>query len=254
MSAARKKQQAAQSRRDQLNARQQALAEQQSAQRRKERRLLAVVVVAVVVVLVGGGIGIQAWRANRAPDAGSVTPRPTSAPVTITAGQPVSWGSAAAPVTIDLYEDFHCPHCAEFEEQFGQTLTDAQDAGQLTLRIFPMAFIDAGSLSAANAFACAAEGGFGEAYYTGLFANHTLGWSDAQLTQLAEQVHGSVPDAFASCVTRRSHEDWVDSINDAAAAAGVTGTPTMFLDGTQVDVSTLTPDGLKAQIAEAAKQ
>ena len=55
-------------------------------------------------------------------------------------------------------------------------------------------------------------------------------------------------------MTQRSHEDWVDSINDAASAAGVTGTPTMFLDGQQVDLTTVTPDGLKAQIAEAAQQ
>ena len=254
MSPARKKQQTEQSRRDQVSARQRALADQQAAQRRKERRLLAVIVTAVVVVLVGGGIGLQAWRANRAPEAGSATSGQTSAPVTITAGQPISWGSTQAPVTIDLYSDFHCPHCAEFEEQFGQTLTDAQQAGQVELRIFPMAFIDSGSMSAANAFACAAEAGFGEAYYAALFANHTLDWSDSQLIQLAEQVHGSVPDTFSSCVTQRSHQDWVDSINDAAAAAGVTGTPTMFLDGDQVDLTTITPDGLTAQIAEAAKQ
>ncbi len=196
MSPARKKQQTEQSRRDQVNARQRALADQQAAQRRKERRLLAVIVSVVVVVLVGGGIGLQAWRANRAPQADSVTPGQISATVTITAGHPVSWGSAGAPVTIDLYSDFHCPHCAEFEEQYGQTLTDAQEAGQITLRIFPMAFID----------------------------------------------------------TQRSHEDWVNSINDAASAAGVTGTPTMFLDGQQVDLTTVTPDGLKAQIAEAAQQ
>jgi len=254
VSPARKKQQTEQSRRDQVSARQRALADQQAAQRRKERRLLAAIVSVVVVVLVGGGIGLQAWRANRAPQAGSVTPGETSAPVTITASHPISWGSAGAPVTIDLYSDFHCPHCAEFEEQYGQTLTDAQEAGQITLRIFPMAFIDDGSMSAANAFACAAVAGFGETYYAALFANHTLDWSDSQLTQLAQQVNGSVPDTFSTCVTQRSHEDWVNSINDAASAAGVTGTPTMFLDGQQVDLTTVTPDGLKAQIAEAAQQ
>ena len=111
-------------------------------------------------------------------------------PVTITDGKPVSWGSAGAPVTVELYEDFHCPHCADFEEEFGQTLTDAQAAGTIRLRIFPMAFIDAGSASAANAFACAAEAGFGAAYDTGLFANHTLDWSDSQLDQLAERAVG----------------------------------------------------------------
>jgi protein-disulfide isomerase len=239
---------------DRLNARQRALAEQQAAQRRKERRLLAVIVIAVVVVLVGAGIGFQAWRTNRAPDSSGVTSGSGSAPVTITDGQPISWGSAEAPVTLDLYEDFHCPHCAEFAEEFDQVLADAQSAGQIRLRIFPMAFIDAGSMSAANAFACAAEAGFGEAYYRGLFANHTLDWSDAQLIQLAEQVNGSAPAAFTTCVTQRSHEGWVNSINAAAAAAGVTGTPTLFLDGAQVDLATATPDSLKAQIEEAAQQ
>lgn len=254
MSAARNKRQAAQARRDQQNNRQRALAQQQAAARRKERRRLAVIVVAIVVVLVGAGIGFQAWRANQTPDASSVTPGRTSAPVTITDGQPISWGSAEAPVTVDLYEDFHCPHCADFEEEFGQTLTEAQDAGQIKLRIFPMAFIDAGSTSAANAFACAAEAGFGESYYTALFANHTLDWSDKQLKTLAEQVNGSVPEQFSRCVEQRSHEGWVSSINDAATAAGVTGTPTMFLNGTSVDLGTLTTDSLKAQIAEAANK
>lgn len=254
MSAARKKQQAAQARREQQQARQRALAAQQAAQRRTQRRRLAVIVIAVVVLLVGGGIGIQTWRANRAPDTSSVTPGRTSAPVTITGGQPISWGSADAPVTVDLYEDFHCPHCADFEEEFGPTLTQAQDEGRIRLRIFPMAFIDAGSTSAANAFACAAEAGFGESYYTALFANHKLGWSDRQLTKLAEQVNGAVPEQFSSCVQQRSHESWVGSINDAAAAAGVTGTPTMYLDGALVDLNTLTTDSLTSTIAEAAKK
>ena len=82
-----------------------------------------------------------------------------------------------------------------------------------------VAGLTAGSLSAANAFGCAAEAGFGEAYYNALFANHTLDWSDSQLLALAQQVNGSVPDTFSNCVTQRSHEDWVNSINDAASAA-----------------------------------
>ncbi|HEY5981674.1 MAG TPA: thioredoxin domain-containing protein [Microlunatus sp.] len=242
-----------QSRRDRASTHQRVLAEQQAAQRRRERRLLAGVVGAIVVVLVAAGIGFQAWRTHRAPDAGTLTPGP-SVPVTIVDGQPVSWGSPGAPVTVDLYEDFHCPHCAEFEEEYGQVLADAQAAGTIRLRIFPMSFIDAGSTAAANAFACAAEAGFGESYYTGLFANHTLDWSDSQLVQLAERAHGSpVPAEFSTCVSQRSHAGWVDSINTAAATAGVDGTPTMFLDGSRIDIEALNPDSLTTKIEEAAR-
>ncbi|GAA3715510.1 hypothetical protein GCM10022204_38760 [Microlunatus aurantiacus] len=223
----------------------------QAAQRRRERRLLMVVVAAVVLALVGAGIGFQAWRTHRAPSAGTVTPGP-SVPVTITDGQPISWGTGRAPVTVDLYEDFHCPHCVDFEADYGALLAAAQAAGTIRLRIFPMSFIDAGSAAAANGFACAAEAGFAGPFYTGLFANDTLDWSDSQLDQLAERAAGTVPADFSSCVTDRRHAAWADSIDAAAAAAGVTGTPTMHLDGRPVDITTLTPDSLTTKIQEAA--
>ncbi len=241
-----------QSQRDRQSAHQRAIAEQQAAHRRRERRLLAGGVIAVVLVLIAAGIGFQAWRTHRAPSAGTVSPGP-SVPVTITDGQPISWGSAGAPVTVDLYEDFHCPHCGEFEEEYGQLLTDAQSAGTIRLRIFPMSFIDAGSAAAANGFACAAESGFGAAFYTGLFANQNLDWSDSQLNQLAERASGSVPAEFSTCVSDRRHATWADSIDAVATAAGVTATPTMFLDGQPVDITTLTPDSLTTKIEEAAQ-
>ena len=241
------------SRRDRQSAQQRAQAAQQAAQRRRERRLLAGGVIALVLVLVGAGIAFQAWRTHRAPSAGTVTPG-SSVPVTITDGQPISWGSAGAPVTVDLYEDFHCPHCADFEEDYGQILADAQAAGTIRLRIFPMSFIDAGSAAAANGFACAAEAGFGAAFYTGLFANQNLDWSDSQLNQLAERASGTVPAEFSTCVSARRHAAWADSIDAAAAAAGVTGTPAMMIDGRTVDITTLTPDSLTTTIEEAAQK
>ena len=157
-------------------------------------------------------------------------------------------------MTVDLYEDFHCPHCADFEEEYGQLLADAQSAGTIRLRIFPMSFIDAGSAAAANGFACAAESGFGAAFYAGLFANQNLDWSDSQLNQLAERASGSVPAEFSTCVSDRRHAAWADSIDAAAAAAGVTGTPTMFIDGEAVDITALTPDSLTTKIEEAAQK
>lgn len=228
------------------------LAAQQASQRRRERRLLIIVVGVVVAVLVGAGIGFQAWRTHRAPSAGTITPGP-STPVTVTDGQPISWGPADAPVTVDVYEDFHCPHCVDFEADYGQQLADAQAAGTIRLRIFPMSFIDAGSAAAANGFACAATAGFAQPFYTGLFANDSLDWSDSQLDQLAARATGgAVPADFSTCVTERRYAGWADSIDAAATAAGVTATPTLFLDGQPVDITTLTPDSLTTKIQEAA--
>ncbi|MCW2811927.1 MAG: hypothetical protein JWP61_2385, partial [Friedmanniella sp.] len=154
------------------------LAAAQAAQRRRDRRLLVVGAVAFVLVLVGAGIGFQSWRAHRAPSASAYAATVTAAPLAVTDGQPLRLGAASAPATVTLYEDFHCPHCADFEDEFGPTLTAAQAAGTVRLELYPMAFIDDGSHAAANAMACAAEAGFGQPYYLGLFANHTLQWSD----------------------------------------------------------------------------
>jgi protein-disulfide isomerase len=238
-----------------MNARERArLAAEQAAARKRDQRILIAVVAAFVVLVVAAGIGLQAWRTNRSPSA--VPSSPVSAgPVTIADGQPIMLGSLEAPTTITLYEDFHCPHCADFEQQFGPVITQAQQSGTARVELYPMAFIDEGSAAAANAMACAAEAGFGQAFYLGLFANHTLQWSDAQLIDLATKVSGAPPsEAFKTCVTSKAHAGWVSSINATAEKNGVAQTPTMLINQKSVDIANLTPDALKALITNATQR
>lgn len=227
------------------------LAAEQAARRRRDRNLLLVAVVALVVLVVGGGIGVQAYRTKRAPAA---TPAVafSEAPQPVTDGQPIRFGPDTAPAKVTLYEDFHCPHCADFETELGPTLTTALTAGTTQVELYPMSFIDAGSTTAANAVGCAAEAGFGLRYHLGLFANHTLQWSDSQLLDLAGAVGGTATDAFSSCVTTRAKAGWVTSVNAAADAKGVNQTPTMFLNGAPVNVEGLTPAALQTMIDTAS--
>jgi protein-disulfide isomerase len=228
------------------------LRQEQAAQRVSDRRLLAIAAVVVVVLLVGGGIGFQWWRTARSPSVPAASSTGAGfAPVTLVDGKPLVLGKAGAPVVVQLYADFHCPHCADFEERMGPAIAEQQDAGRVSVELYPMSFIDAGSTSAANAMACAAENGFGQPYYSGLFANPTLRWNDQQLVDLATKVGVSAPEGFASCVTSDAHQDWVTSINATAKANGVTSTPTVFVDGKLVGEATLTPAGLAAMISTA---
>lgn len=220
---------------------------EQAAARRRERWILFAVLAGLVAVVVGGGIGLQAWRTGRAPAPVAVAD-PLSTPVTITAGQPVVFGQAAAPKVVTLFSDFHCPHCADFEAEFGPVLDGARRAGRVRVEVHPMAFIDEGSVSAANAFACASEAGFGPGYYAGLFANPMLRWSDRQLSGLPEAVGATPTPTFERCVVDRTHAGWVDSITTAAGQRGVTATPTLFVDGAPVDVTELTAPGLAAML------
>ena len=237
------------SKRAQEMARQQALA---AAKRQRERRTGVVAALVVLVLLVAGGIGFQAWRTRRAPDAVATGGAASLAPVAITDGKPIVLGRADAPVKLALYEDFHCPHCAEFEEAYGSVLTAARESGKAEIELYPMSFIDAGSESAANAMACAAEAGFGSSYYEGLFANATLRWNDDQLIALANQVAPGDTERFDSCVRNRAHAGWAASIDATADANGVSSTPTLFLDGARLDLANLTPEALQTKIDEAA--
>jgi protein-disulfide isomerase len=232
------------------SARRQAEFAAQAAQRRRDRRRLAAAVGALVLLLVLGGVALQAWRGSRTPTAvPGVAASPT--PASLADGRPVVFGSPQAPVTLTLWADFHCPACIRFEEQHGPALLAAQQRGQLKQELYPMSFRDPGSDAAAAGFACAVEAGFGQSYGAGLFANADLEWNDKQLLALAGQVSPTVPDGFAGCVTERRHQGWVDSIDAAADAAGVTGTPTVLLNGAALDLAGLTPDRLTALIDEA---
>lgn len=222
-------------------------------QRKKERRLLAMVAIGLVAVVIIGGVALQAWRTNRAPQATESTVA-SFAPVTIANNKPIVLGQAGAPVTLSLYEDFHCLHCAEFEESFGPTVTAAQNEGRLSVELYPMSFIDQGSFAASNAMACAAEAGFAQNYYRGLFANHTLQWSDEQLLELASKVGANPTEEFTTCVTGKKQMGWVESINATATANGVASTPTLFLNGNPVATNGLTPANLKTMIDEAASR
>ena len=230
----------------------QSLREEQAKQRRRDRRTLALVAVGIVVVLIAAGIGFQAWRTSRGPS-GVPSASSSATPVQLVNGQPVVFGRADAPVQIDLYEDFHCPHCADFEEQYAAAFDSAQQSGRAAIRFFPLTFVDPGSVSAGNGFACAAEAGFGQSYLKGLFANTSLEWNNDQLISLMEQVSGApASDAFRTCVTERRQLPWLESISAAATQAGVQSTPTLFVDGTRVDIASLTPQRLTEMINAAA--
>ena len=53
----------------------------------------------------------------------------------------VSGKKAAA--TVDLYEDFQCPHCLEFEQQVGAHAQADVKANKAQLRYHTMSFLDA---------------------------------------------------------------------------------------------------------------
>ncbi|HEY9289990.1 MAG TPA: thioredoxin domain-containing protein, partial [Microlunatus sp.] len=161
-----------------------------------------------------------------------------------------------APVTLKLYEDFRCPHCAEFEDNLGDTILDLQKQGQVKIELYVLTVIDnedgqEGSLRSGNAMAAAAADGFGEAYYLGLWENYGKNWTNDQLIDLAKQV-GSPSESFTAAVNGMKYQSWMQSAATAANNDGVQGTPTVFInDELKADAASWTPQQLEDAVKQA---
>ncbi|MDP9168285.1 MAG: thioredoxin domain-containing protein, partial [Actinomycetota bacterium] len=91
---------------------------------------------AIVVILVSLiGIGVQAGRAK-------VTVVSSATNASVTNG--VVYGKAAA-ATVDIYEDFQCPHCLQFEQQVATQLDKDVVANLAQVRFHTLSFLDADS-------------------------------------------------------------------------------------------------------------
>lgn len=216
-------------------------------QRRTNQRLIVGALLGgVVLILIAAGV-VFSWQKSHG-DPVAPAAQPGFGPVTLSNGKPIRLGRDDAPVTLTLFEDFNCPHCADFEQKLGPTITGLQRSGTVKVELYPMSFVSKRSPALANAMACAATDGFGQQYYAGLFANYGLAWTDDQLIRLGSVVGKPAAD-FAGCVRSRQHASWVDSITKAAQQQKVEETPTVFINGVRKDAApTWSPDQLRSQI------
>ena len=201
----------------------------------------------LLVLVVGGGIWLQTRD-----DSGEL---PAAIPVAAPAadypvqalGDVVVAGDPDAPVTIDVYEDFLCPICADFEDQYGDRLQQAAASGAATVGYHPVAILDGRSnppgystLAAATAL-CAADAGIFPAVHESLFATQPeadgTGWMQAQLLQLGRDLGAG--DDFTRCL----REDGAQRVAAATRQARLDvpgpqglGTPTVLVNGEVADL------------------
>ena len=163
-------------------------------------------------------------------------------------------GSSDPKVVVSLYEDFLCPHCGEFEKQFGPTVRKLISTGAIAADYYMVSILDRQgdgySSRAANAAYCVADEStdafqrFHDALFQQQPAEGGATYPDnARLTELARQAGagGGVPDCISS-------GRYVDMSKGLAAATGIQATPTIRINGE--DYETSTPDALVAKVKE----
>lgn len=142
----------------------------------------------------------------------------------------VSMGDADASVTLVEVSDFGCSHCQNFHQNTAEPLkAEFVDSGDVRWLFVPFALSDT-TLPAASAAMCAAEQDqyfeFTDAMYAAPLGESL---SSEGITAAAEAT-GLDMEAFETCVDDRRYNEVISMNSAAASLAGVTGTPTFFLN------------------------
>jgi protein-disulfide isomerase len=222
-----------------------ALRRQQAAEARR-RKIVFGVAIGAAVVLIGGLLAVGIWL-NREPDYEVNEP---SAAVSDTYGVQLGDG----PVQIDLYIDYMCPACNQFESAYAEQIQGWLDAGSVTVNYHPLAILDRLSQGteyssrAASAAVCAADVGeqqfldYTLALYANQPAENTEGLTDEELIAIGMDDVGLGAD-WQSCVEDETYRGWVQEGNASATGdQGVSGTPTAKVNGEVVENSAFGED------------
>lgn len=231
---------------------------------RKQRNLITIAIVAIVVVLIAAaGWGIKSLSDSNEKNTEVIEPRNlTDGGVDYPAGG--EGGAAAdnadAPL-VEVFEDFLCPACGQFEQSSGVFLKQQAEAGEIRLRFMPFSFLHNQSTNdysrrAMNLAMCAVDTQGPEAFWevnTALYANQPseggAGPSNAELIDLAEEAGVTGLD---ECVRTEKFSPWIDEARETASdEREIGGTPTVHINGKESEART--PQELQAAFAEAAK-
>ncbi|WP_084956544.1 DsbA family protein [Thermoactinospora rubra] len=235
--------------------------EQQQAARaaEKRRRMLTYAAVGVVALAAIGGGWFYTYSQSRSeqPAAGPL------APITVQPDGSVAMAKqgVAKPV-IDVYEDFQCPGCQQFEELSGPTLKNLAFEGKAKVVYHPITIfgqepLKSNSVRAAAALRCVPGGEPWMRLHDKLFQEQPregdVGFQMADLVAWGKEAGVTAP-GFEQCVTSQQHaQAHLAYSGKTMKEAAIEGTPTVKLDGQALEGEQLSPVGLRQAVEDAAK-
>ena len=220
---------------EKVSKRQERRARQQRQQQRQRLMLIGgIVVVAALVVF-----------ALVYPNVKSVGEIITVTPGTLPNPDGSSLGDTSAPATIDIFEDFQCPACRSFTESIEPlVIKNLVATGKARYVFHNYPFIDGNGVGnggesdqAANAAMCANEQGKFWDMHAIIYANwngeNQGNLNDRRLQAMAESI-GLDMNAFNDCFNANKYKSEIQADFDRGSKMGVNGTPTVFVNGSQV--------------------
>ncbi len=218
---------------------------------------ISVAVVVLAALVIGGVVWTTSSKDStegKVIQAGATT----SAPGVVEKrdGAVVTVGKPEATKTIDIYADFLCPICKQFEEAFKGQIQEQVNNGNLQVRYHMLPMLNQKSdppgysLESANASLAAADAGKFVTFHDALFKDQpeegARGFDKGQLIKLGQDV-GITDPAFAAAINSGAHDQEINAAyekisNDPALEQDFGdgqkgfGTPTVTSNGQIVKV------------------
>ncbi|GAA0600223.1 DsbA family protein [Actinomadura livida] len=165
---------------------------------------------------------------------------------------------------VEIYVDFACPHCGDFDRKHDPMLKELAVAGKAKVVFRPMLVFDQSrqpahdnSLRAAAALRCVGDGARWLTYQDALYARQpdtleTPGYTVEDLLLYGADLVKS-DDGFASCVEEQRYAQSVKTVSRGYIDSGIQGTPTVQVNGrTLASSDTETPEALRRAIESAS--
>lgn len=175
-------------------------------------------------------------------------------------------------LNIQIYVDYLCPICGQFEATNGDYISSLLENGGVTVDIHPITILDRASQGtkystrAANAAACVANYSPNQFYdfHLALFANQpeegSTGLTDDELIQIATDSGVGQMDSVSSCIKDQQFKSFVDASTKRALTGPipntnvdkVSGTPTVIVNGVKYEGPVNDLASFQAFIVQAA--
>ncbi len=147
-------------------------------------------------------------------------------------------GNPNAKVTVVEYADYRCPFCERF---FQTVMPDLQTkyiaTGKIKFVYQDVAFLGPDSTTAGEGAYCAIEQNKFWQFHDYMFAHQgdeSTAWASAANEKQMAGAMGLDPTAFGACLDSGKYAKQIATDTTTAGGYGVTGTPTIFVNGTPI--------------------
>jgi protein-disulfide isomerase len=173
---------------------------------------------------------------------------------------PITQGDENAPVTIAVFEDYFCSHCAMFSLRERPRLeAEYVETGKARIKLFDFVLDprpEAGTFLAARAARCADDQGRFWDYHERLYRSQMSWGAETDklgvFQQYAEDL-GLDADAFGTCINSDRHAREISANIELAHALGLGGTPAVLV-GKEGGMSRQVPNYAFETIKEAVDE